>query len=88
MKLWKHHAAQQEANWLNELAQMRREEWLRHYGGRISLEWAMPKIWETLNNAPDVYETADRFIEAAGWVIWVLTGREMRNACSAGYKAL
>lgn len=31
---------------------------------------------------------AGRLIEAADWVVWRLTGRETRNACTAGYKAI
>jgi L-ribulokinase len=30
----------------------------------------------------------DRFIEAADWIVWQLTGNETRNSCTAGYKAL
>ena len=31
---------------------------------------------------------ADRFLEAADWVVWQLTGEEKRNSCTAGYKAI
>ncbi|MGC9470500.1 MAG: ribulokinase [Bacteroidales bacterium] len=88
VKLWKHHAAQPEANKLNEIAEKREEKFLSRYGGKISSEWLIPKIWQTLNEAPEVYEEADRFIEAADWVIWQLTGVEKRNSCTAGYKAI
>ncbi|RME65418.1 MAG: ribulokinase, partial [Caldilineae bacterium] len=88
VKLWKHHAAQPEANKLNEIARQRNEPWLKLYGGKISSEWMIPKIWETLNDAPEVYAAADRFIEAADWIVLQLTGQEKRNACTAGYKAI
>ncbi|NLF27289.1 MAG: ribulokinase [Clostridiales bacterium] len=88
IKLWKHHAAQDEANKLNEIAGERGEEWLRRYGGKISSEWMFPKIWQVLDEAPDIYDAADRFMEAADWVIMQLTGREARNSCTAGYKAI
>jgi L-ribulokinase len=88
IKLWKHHAAQPEANRLNAVAEERGEEWLGLYGGKISSEWMIPKIWETLNKAPDVYEAADRFVEAADWIVWQLTGEERRASCTAGYKAI
>jgi L-ribulokinase len=87
-KLWKHHAAQPEANRLNEIAEARGEAWLQRYGGKISSEWLFPKIWETLNKAPEVYEAADRFIEGADWIVLQLTGEEKRNSCTAGYKAI
>ncbi|MFN2270410.1 MAG: ribulokinase, partial [Anaerolineae bacterium] len=47
VKIWKHHAAQPEANQLNEIARQRDEAWLGLYGGKISSEWLFPKIWET-----------------------------------------
>jgi len=88
VKLWKHHAAQDEANRLNAIASERGEKFLSRYGGKISSEWLIPKIWQTLNEDRGVYDAADRFIEAADWVVWQLTGREARNTCTAGYKAI
>ena len=88
IKLWKHHAAQDEANRLNAIAEERGEKFLKRYGGKISSEWMIPKIWQTVNEDPKVYDAADRFIEAADWVVWQLTGRETRNTCTAGYKAI
>ncbi|MBN1811160.1 MAG: ribulokinase [Anaerolineae bacterium] len=88
VKIWKHHAAQPEANQLNVIARQRGETWLELYGGKISSEWLIPKIWETLNEAPEVYEAADRYIEAADWIVLQLTGQERRNSCTAGYKAI
>ena len=88
VKIWKHHAAQPEANRLNEIAHERGERWLQRYGGKISSEWLFPKIWETLNKAPEVYEAADRYLEAADWIVLQMTGQERRNSCTAGYKAI
>ncbi|WP_028991876.1 ribulokinase [Thermoanaerobacter thermocopriae] len=88
VKLWKHHAAQPEANKLNEIASQRGEDFLARYGGKISSEWLIPKIWQILNEAPDIYEEADKFIEATDWVVMKLTGNERRNSCTAGYKAI
>ena len=88
IKIWKHHAAQPEANRLNEVARERGERWLPRYGGKISSEWFVPKIWETLDKAPEVYEAADRYIEGADWIVLQLTGQERRNSCTAGYKGI
>ncbi len=88
VKLWKHHAAQPEADRINELALSMAEGWLPRYGGKISSEWFFPKALQILNEAPDVYDAADRMLEAADWVIWQLTGVETRNTCTAGYKAI
>ncbi len=88
VKLWKHHAAQKYANRLNQIAQERGEKFLQRYGGKISSEWLFPKIMQILEEAPEVYEEADRFIEAADWVVMKMTGVEKRNSCTAGYKAI
>ena len=88
VKLWKHHAAQDKANRLNEIASKRGETWLKRYGGKISSEWEIPKIWQVLDDDPVLYQKADRFIEAADFIIWQLTGKETRNSCTAGYKAM
>jgi L-ribulokinase len=88
VKLWKHHAAQPEANYLNQVAAERGEAWLARYGGKISSEWFFPKALQILNEAPELYEAANRLIEAADWTIWQLTGCETRNSCTAGYKAI
>jgi L-ribulokinase len=88
VKLWKHHAAQPEANRLNEIAREKGFKFLSRYGEKISSEWFFPKVWQILNEAPEVYKAADRFIEAADWVVWQLTGMETRNNCTAGYKAI
>jgi L-ribulokinase len=88
VKLWKHHAAQPEADLINEVARQRGEAWLERYGGKISSEWFFSKALQILNEAPHIYRAADRLIEAADWVVRQLTGQETRNACTAGYKAI
>lgn len=88
LKLWKHHAAQDEANKLNEIASQRGEKFLARYGGKISSEWMIPKIMQILDEAPEIYEMADRFMEATDWVTMMMTGEEKRNSCTAGYKAI
>jgi len=88
VKLWKHHAAQDEANKLNHIAEERGEDFLHRYGGKISSEWLFPKIWQILDEAPEIYEKADRFMELADWIVLQLTGEEKRNSCTAGYKAI
>lgn len=88
VKLWKHHAAQDEANLINERAAQRGEKWVPRYGGKISSEWMMAKAWQILNEAPEIYETADKFVEATDWGIGQLTGNIVRNSCTAGYKGM
>ena len=88
VKLWKHHAAQDEANRLNAIAAERNEPFLARYGGKISSEWLVPKAWQILNEAPEIYTAMDKFMEATDWVVMQMTGAERRCGCTAGYKAM
>ncbi|GGR18865.1 ribulokinase [Deinococcus ruber] len=88
VKLWKHHAAQPQADRINALAEARGEHWLPRYGGKISSEWFFAKALQILEEDPEIYASAERLIEAADWVVWQLSGQESRSACVAGYKAM
>jgi L-ribulokinase len=87
-KLWKHHAAQPQADRITELARERKEPWIGRYGGRISSEWQFAKALQLLEEDTELYDKAERWIEAADWIIWQLCGTETRNACTAGYKGI
>jgi L-ribulokinase len=87
-KLWKHHAAQAQADRITALAAERGEPWLARYGGRISSEWELAKALQLLDEDPELYAATDRWIEAADWIVWQLCGRETRNVCTAGYKGI
>jgi L-ribulokinase len=88
VKLWKHHAAQPQADRINALASARGEKWLPRYGGLISSEWEFAKGLQLLEEAPDVYAATEHWVEAADWIVWQLTGTYVRNACTAGYKGI
>ncbi|WP_102275765.1 ribulokinase [Cytobacillus massiliigabonensis] len=86
VKLWKHHAAQEEANKITKIASDQGEEWLKRYGGKISSEWMLPKVWEVLNKAPEVFSQTAYFLEGSDWITAKMTGTIKRNSCAAGYK--
>ena len=86
VKLWKHHSAVSEAEEMTAVAKARGERWLDVYDGRISCEWAFPKILETLRNSPSAYDAASGFIEGGDFISYVLTGKQRRAAAFAGYK--
>ncbi|MBF6595296.1 MAG: ribulokinase [Thermaceae bacterium] len=88
VKLWKHHAAQPQADRINALASQQGQRWLPRYGGKISSEWLFAKSLQLLEEAPQVYAKAERILEAADWVVWRLCAQETRNTCTAGYKAI
>ena len=59
VKLWRHHAAQGQADRINELARKRAEPWLPRYGGLISAEWEFAKGLQLLQEAPEVYAATE-----------------------------
>jgi L-ribulokinase len=88
VKLWRHHAAQPQADRINTLAAELGETWLPRYGGLISSEWEFAKALQLLEEDPEVYEAMDYWVEAADWIVWQLCGSYVRNACTAGYKGI
>jgi L-ribulokinase len=88
VKLWKHHAAQKQANRFNHVAKDRNEPWLKKYGGIISSEWMLPKVLEVIEESPEIFEETAYFIEASDWITTLLTGNFKRNGCSAGFKGM
>jgi L-ribulokinase len=83
VKLWKHQSAQPWADRINAMG----GEFLRNFGGRISGEWMLAKAAQLAEEAPALWNAADRFIEAGDWLVWQLTGRENRSLGFAAYKA-
>lgn len=88
VKLWRHHAAQPQADRINQLAEDRGEAWLPRYGGLISSEWEFAKGLQLLEEDPELYAAMDHWVEAADWIVWQLCGEYLRNACTAGYKGI
>ena len=70
VKLWKHHAAQPEADRINATARATGEAWLRRYGGKISSEWFFSRPSRSSTRRRTSTPRADRLIEAADWVVW------------------
>lgn len=87
-KLWKHHAAQNQADRITQIAKEELPEMLNIYGGVISSEWLISKGLQVLEESPEIYNATQYFIEAADWVAYKLTGNFARNSCMAGYKGL
>jgi len=86
VKLWRHHAAQGQADRINALAAEMKEPWLERYGGKVSSEWEFAKALQVLEEDPEIYRRTERWLEAADWIVWRLCGTYVRNACTAGYK--
>lgn len=87
VKLWKHHSPQKETEDIQKLLDENAPECLSFYGGRVSCEWQLPKVLETLRWAPEVYRAADYFIELNDWIVYILSGElcmSYANACFKG----
>ncbi len=87
-KLWKHHGAIPYAEEITAKARARGERWLPLCGGTVSSEWLLPKVAETLREAPELYRDTARFAEAGDWLSFLLTGEHTTSASFAGLKAL
>ena len=88
VKLWKHHAAQDKASIMTRVAKERGEWWLSAYGGKVSSEWSLPKLWQVMDEAPEIYAAMDCWVEATDWIVWQLCGVWAQNSCCAGYKSM
>lgn len=82
VKLWKH-SAQLQAEAINAQG----GEYLVNFGGKVSGEWMIAKAAQLSAEAPEMWAQADRFIEAGDWLVWQLTGNEVRSLDFAAYKA-
>lgn len=88
VKLWKSHSAQHEADRITEVAKAHKAPWLDLYSGRVSSEWLFSKLYENLRKAPELYRDTVHYLEAADWLVWLLTDQQVRSSCFAGFKAL
>lgn len=84
MKLWKHHGANEIALRLTEVAKQRKEPWLPYYGDNVCGEFLIAKAVELAVNAPEIFEKTHSFLEAADWLVWLLTGNPVRSISMAG----
>jgi len=86
-KLWKSHSAQAQAQCVAEACKALDMD-LSAYGGTVSCQWLIPKLLELKECQPDIYEQTAYYLEAADWLVCLLTGKTVRNACAAGFKGL
>ena len=83
VKLWKHGAAQPQADKINKVG----GAFLDRFGGKLSAEWLLAKAAQIAEESPDSWNRTERFIEAGDWLVWQLTGIEVRSLGFAAYKA-
>ncbi len=88
MKMWKHRGAVSVAERMNEVAKELNESWYSAYGSVITCEWLPPKAIEIAENAPDVYDEMDAFIEVGDWLVQWMTGTRKRSSALARCNSL
>jgi L-ribulokinase len=79
---------QPQADRINALAHERGEPWIGPVRRQDLLRVAVRQGTAAARGGPGGLRPADRWIEAADWIIWQLCGVETRNACTAGYKGI
>ncbi len=91
--LWKDHTSYAEAKLITDTAAKFRPEYLNKIGGVYSSEWFWSKLLHCQLESPDVFNSADNFVEICDWIPAVLTGDTKpanikRSICAAGHKAM
>lgn len=87
-KLWKHHAASEQADELNRAAREQDLPVLSDYGGYIGPENLIPKVMQICRESPEVYEAAETFIEYCDYLTSILVGEEIRSGSLLTCKSL
>lgn len=86
IKMWKHHAAQYQAERIEALARAEGQGWLSQFGGYISGEHFLPKAAQIADEAPELYTRCSKLAEVGDWLVWQLTGQQSRGYCAAAFK--
>jgi len=88
IRLWKCHSAQKQADEALALAQKMNQPFLGRCGGSISCEWALPKLLEIRDEAPEIYAQMDLAMDLCEFLSYRLTGLVKRSAGAMGFKCL
>lgn len=89
IKLWKHHGAQSQASRIQQAhVQTGGIPAIGRCGGLVNCEWALPKMLETCELAPDMAEQTFRFCDLGEWLVWQLTGSPVNSLYSQGFKCM
>ena len=91
--LWKDHTSHAEAKLITDTAAKFRPEYLAKIGGVYSSEWFWSKLLHCQSENPEVFNSADSFVEICDWIPAVLIGNTnpdniKRSICAAGHKAM
>lgn len=89
IKLWKHHGAVSQAEKIMTCYNEKQYfPVIERYGGAVNCEWALPKLLETYENAPNIFRAAYRFCDLGEWIAWLLTGHPVNSTYSLGFTGM
>ena len=87
IKMWKHHGAEKYMDKVKGEADRLGERFVERCGSGISVEMTIPKLLETVLDAPEVYEAAHRIMHISDFLVRLLTGeKEVRSSAFASIK--
>lgn len=87
IKLWKHHAAVPQSDKFQEAHDKTGGiPAVARYGGKFNCEWALPKLLETYEKAPDLFKDTYRFCDLGDWITRMLTGKFTNSLYTLGFK--
>ncbi|MDR3130827.1 MAG: hypothetical protein LBU18_04705 [Treponema sp.] len=81
--LWMDNRAAEQAEKINSTG----HEILKHCGGKVSVEWLVPKMMWLRDRQPDLFAEARHIVEAQDYINHYLTGVWAASACQAACKA-
>lgn len=87
IKMWKHHAALDQAKKIKKVYdEVGGCPAIERYGGVVNCEFALPKVLETYEKAPELFKATYKFCDLGEWLTWQLTGKFTNNYYSHGFR--
>ncbi|XP_055335255.1 FGGY carbohydrate kinase domain-containing protein-like [Paramacrobiotus metropolitanus] len=84
--MWQDHRAKSETDFINEALQDHIA--LKFVGGKVSVEMELPKILWIKKYLPNVYQSAEKFMDLCDFLTWKATNSDYRSVCSVVCKWL
>ncbi|MBQ8345594.1 MAG: ribulokinase [Clostridia bacterium] len=86
VKMWKHHGGEPYVRQAEAAAAETGDDLLSYSGGKMSCELMLPKMIETLQQSPAVYEATARFLNTGDYAAELLTGKFCHSTAFACLK--
>lgn len=87
-KMWKHNAAQPQAQKMDGVAKAQGRPYLARHGGSIPYQSLLPKVVQMCQEAPELFEKTACFMEAGDYLTSLLIGGPTTSCSMAAARAL